>query len=88
MLSNNVMCICSFTIHAPIQNHKNASLRGKSYGNINVITDTANKASAKRRASADDYTIIRQENFVLNESQKSLDELETLKKVLMQEYFG
>lgn len=40
-----------------------------------AITDAANKASAKRRASADDYTIIKQENFVLNESQKSLDEL-------------
>lgn len=40
-----------------------------------AITDTANRASAKRRATADDYTIIKQENFVLNESQKSLNEL-------------
>ncbi len=40
-----------------------------------AITDAANKASAKRRATADDYTIIKQENFVLNESQKSLEEL-------------
>ena len=40
-----------------------------------AITDAANKASAKRRATADDYTILRQENFVLNDSQKSLEEL-------------
>lgn len=40
-----------------------------------AITDAANKASAKRRASEDDYTIIKLENFVLGESQKSLEEL-------------
>lgn len=40
-----------------------------------AITDTANKASAKRRATADDYTILRLDNFVLNESPKSLEEL-------------
>lgn len=40
-----------------------------------AITDAANKASAKRRATEDDYTILRRENFVLNESQKSLPEL-------------
>lgn len=40
-----------------------------------AITDAANKASAKRRATEDDYTIIRLDNFVLGESQKSLEEL-------------
>lgn len=40
-----------------------------------AITDAANKASAKRRATADDYTILRQENFVLKDSLKSLEEL-------------
>ncbi|MCR5754940.1 MAG: Hsp70 family protein [Acetatifactor sp.] len=40
-----------------------------------AITDAANKASAKRRATEDDYTILRRENFILNESEKSLPEL-------------
>lgn len=40
-----------------------------------AITNTANKASSKRRATEDDYTIIRQESFALNETGKSLDEL-------------
>ncbi|MDD6037415.1 MAG: Hsp70 family protein [bacterium] len=40
-----------------------------------AITNAANKASAKRRATDDDYTILRKENFVFRDEQKSLEEL-------------